>query len=184
MLIDLAKRGDRSAYAELFRRHADRIRRMACLLLHDAALAEDAVQEAFTRGLSRLSTYRGDAEPYVWIYSIGLNVCRRHLRDSKVREGAADREALDKGRRPAGARRGVLTSVMRRETARQLTLALGFLTEAQREVFVLHYTEGLPYESVSRLLEITPLAARSLAHRAKQVLRTKLPKSISLPRGD
>ena len=179
VLIELAKAGDRSAYAELFRRHADRIRRVAFLLLHDSGLADDAVQEAFARGLSKLSTYRGDAEPHVWIYSIGLNICRRHLRDATIRVGAAARETLDRGRRPAGARRGVITSVMRRETAHQLSMALGFLTEPQREVFVLHYTEGLPYESVSKLLQITPQAARSLAHRAKQVLRARLPKSIS-----
>lgn len=182
-LIARAMEGDRSAYATLFERHAPRIYRMAYLLLHDAAAAEDAVQETFARGITALPRYRGDAKPDVWLYSIGLNVCRRTLRDEKVREDPMAPEKLEGGRRPGRLSRSVLTSLVRRETASRLAVALGYLTDLQREVFVLHYVEGLPYESVSQLLGVSVVGARGLAHRARQILRSKLPPNILLPRG-
>ncbi len=182
-LMELALKGDRKAYAGLFERHAERLRRVAYLLLHDASAAEDAVQEAFTRGLFRIGSYRGEAKPDVWLYSICLNVARQMLRKEGVREDLADASKLDRGRRPGGKPRGPLTSLMRRETAARLTIALGFLTDLQREVFILHYFEGLSYEEIAPLLEVSVVAARGLAHRAKQVLRAKLPPNFSLPRG-
>jgi RNA polymerase sigma-70 factor (ECF subfamily) len=181
--MEAAAKGDRDAYAELFGRHAARLQRVAYLILHDAPLAEDAVQEAFARGLDKIASWRGEAKPDVWLYSIALNVCRRQLRRAALREGTAAPSDLEDGRRPGRAARGVFTSVVRRETSRHLALALGFLTELQREVFVLHYVEGLPYDAIAPMLDVSVVGARGLAHRAKEVLRAKLPPNVSLPRG-
>ena len=67
-----------------------------------------------------------------------------------------------------------MTSAIRREEDRLLTVALGYLTEGQREVFVLHYVDGLPYEDLGKILNLRPGAARALAHRAKATLQKKL----------
>ena len=182
-LMERAAKGDRAAYADLFQHHAGRLQRMAYLILHDQGSAEDAMQEAFTRGLDRIQTWRGDAKPDVWLYSIALNVCRQHLRKDSVREASAAPGDLEGGRRPGRSPRGVFTSVVRRETSRHLAIALGFLTDLQREVFVLHYVEGLPYDAIAPMLGVSVVGARGLAHRAKEVLRAKLPPNISLPRG-
>ena len=181
--MEASAKGDRSAYAKLFRRHGDRIQRMAYLILHDATAAEDALQEAFTRGLEKVGTWRGEAKPDVWLYSIALNVCRQHLRKARVREESVPFDRLEEGKSARAPRRGVLTSLIRRETSRQLAIALGFLTDLQREVFVLHYVEGLPYETIAPLLNLSIVAARGMAHRARNALRARLPAGISLPRG-
>jgi RNA polymerase sigma-70 factor (ECF subfamily) len=182
-LMEAAVGGDRAAYARLFQRHAERLQRLAYLILHDAAHAEDALQETFTRGLDKIQTWRGEAKPDVWLYSIALNVCRQQLRKEGVREASADPADLEGARRPGRTPRGVFTSVLRREASRHLAIALGFLTDLQREVFVLHYVEGLPYDAIAPLLGVSVVGARGLAHRAKEVLRAKLPPNISLPRG-
>jgi RNA polymerase sigma-70 factor (ECF subfamily) len=173
-LMRRATAGDRDAYARLFERHSARVLRMAYLLLHDLPAAEDAVQETFARGLAGLSAYRGEAKPGVWLYSIGLNVCRETLRKEGAREDLVAPGTLERARKPGKPARGVLTSLMRRETAARLAIALGHLTDLQREVFVLHYVEELPYESVARLLDISVVGARGLAHRAKRTMRSKL----------
>ena len=168
--------GDRGAYAELFARHADRIWHSAYYLLHDRWAADDILQETFTRGLSEIGSYRGEAEPATWLGMISLNLCRRQLRDSKRRAKSAELPALEKGRKPGRrAPRGVVTSVLRRETERQLVLALGFLTEAQREVFVLHYVEEMPFKEIAEALDTTVSAALALAHRARQEILSRVP---------
>src|SRR5688572_14967257 len=65
-LMHRAASGDMTPYALLFKRHADRIWRMAFLILHSTAAAEDVVQETFTRGLSHIQSYRGESEPRAW----------------------------------------------------------------------------------------------------------------------
>lgn len=169
-LMRLAAAGDAIAFSELVRRHTPAIHRMSYLLLHSSAEAEDVVQETFAAALERMDQFRGEGEPGGWFYAIALNLCRRRLREEKRRD-----QLVDSARHMRMERRGVLTSALRRETARKLALALGYLTEEQREVFVLHYVEELPYEEISGILGVTPEAARALAHRARVALRERLP---------
>ncbi len=175
VLMQRSRAGDRGAYAELFSRHADQIWHSAYYLLHDRWGADDVLQETFTRGLSEIDGYRGEAEPAAWLGMIGLNLCRRALRDAKRHAQSAEAPSLETGRKPGRKPRGVLTSVLRRETERQLVLALGFLTEAQREVFVLHYVEELSFKEIASMLGTTVNAALALAHRARQEIVSRVP---------
>ena len=180
---DLLRRsldGNRAAYASLFHRHASRIGRLAYLLLHDWDASEDIVQETFLRGLVRLESFRGESSPRSWFIAIALNLVRNLKRAGRNRPASADPAALDEFGPP---RRGVVTSVLRRETSAQLAVALGFLTHGQREVFVLHYIEGLPYDEIAPLQRISVAAARQAAHRARDVLKERIPSHVSATRG-
>jgi len=175
ILMEQAMRGDREAYARIFERHVDRVRRTAYLILHDASSADDVAQETFTKGLASVGTYRGESRPQAWFYSIALNICRHILRASKNGAEMTPSQKLERGQRPRRPRtRGAFTFASQKETNRILKVALGFLTDAQREVFVLHYQDELPYEDIAQVLGIRAGAARALAHRAKAVLREKL----------
>jgi RNA polymerase sigma-70 factor (ECF subfamily) len=174
-LLERSKSGGMTPYALLFKRHADRIWRMAYMILHSSTAAEDVTQETFTRGLTHIASYRGEADPRAWFSSIALNLCRHYLRDKNKEAELADSAKLEGGGRVGRPRsRGAFSSAVRRETNRLLVVALGYLTQAQREVFVLHYVDDLPYEEVGKILEIRPGAARALAHRAKAALQKHL----------
>lgn len=174
-LMQRAVLGDREAYAALFARHADRIRRMAYVILHNSSKADDVLQETFTKGLVHAKAYRGVSPPQAWFCAIALNICRHSLRDGKRGAELAAIEKLDEGRRIARPRtRGAVTNAIQQEDNRLLTVAMGYLTEPQREVFVLHYNEELPYDEIGRILDMRPGAARAMAHRAKATLREKL----------
>jgi len=173
-LMTRAQAGDSAAFGALFQRRSPAIWQMAYLLLHSADAAEDVVQETFVSAYEHVADFRGESEPRSWLSAIALNACRRSIRKKITGAVSADTSRLEKGHSMSNPRRGVLTTLLRRETNRRLALALGFLTEPQREVFVLHYVEGLPYEDVARLLETTPGAARALSQRARTILQEKL----------
>jgi RNA polymerase sigma-70 factor (ECF subfamily) len=178
-----AMAGDSRAYGELFEKYRERISRMAYAIVHDASAAEDVVQETFLKGLDRIATYRAEAAPRAWFSSIALNVCRHRLREGKREAERAGERQLDGGRRLWRPRtRGAATKVVQQENNRLLAVALGFLTEAQREVFVLHYDQGLAYEEIAQIVGIRPGAARALAHRAKAALRDKLGSEVWISR--
>jgi RNA polymerase sigma factor (sigma-70 family) len=166
---------NREPFEVLFHNQADKLRRMAYCFLHDDAAAEDALQETFTRGLASLHTFREESRPEVWLYSIGLNVCRQAYRKARIAEAATVETP------PRRRSHGPLTSLVRRETEVRLAIALGFLTDLQREVFVLHYVEELPYEEIAPMLGVSVVGARGLAQRAKEKLRKKLPAGFDLP---
>lgn len=147
-LMHRATSGDNAPFELLFQRHAPRLRRMAYLLLRSAPAADEAVQETRRRGLEHIRTYRGEADPKAWLSSITLDYCRHVLRENR----GGETKDVEEEKRP-------------------LTAAVGELTQAQREVFVLHFVEGLPYQELARMLNIRPGAARALAHRAKRLLQ-------------
>lgn len=174
-LMSRALHGDSAAYGELFERCQPRIYRMAYAILHDRAAADDAAQETFMRGLDKISTYRGEAAPRAWFSSIALNVCRHRLREGKHVEAVATDRTLESGRRlfrPIS--RAAASRAVQRENHRLLAIALGFLTEPQRDAFLLHYDQELSYDDIGEILGIRAGAARALAHRAKANLRSRL----------
>jgi RNA polymerase sigma-70 factor (ECF subfamily) len=182
-LMSRAMAGDSAAYGELFEKYRERISRMAYAIVHDQSAAEDVVQETFLKGLDRIATYRAEAAPRAWFSSIALNVCRHRLREGKREAERAGERQLDGGKRLWRPRtKGAATKVVQQENNRLLAVALGFLTEAQREVFVLHYDQGLAYEEIAQIVGIRPGAARALAHRAKAALRDKLGSEVWIAR--
>jgi RNA polymerase sigma-70 factor, ECF subfamily len=182
-LMNRARSGDVAAYGKIFELHQERIYRMAYAMLHDSGAAEDCVQETFASGLANLTGYRGESAPKAWFTAIALNLCRHRVRDWKYTPASAADHALESGRRTGRPRtRGVLSRVAQQEDRRLLAIALGFLTEAQREVFILHYDQDLSYEEIGDILRIRPGAARGLAHRAKAMLREKLGSELLLPK--
>jgi RNA polymerase sigma-70 factor (ECF subfamily) len=182
-LMARARSGDAVAYGMLFEAHRDRIHRMAYAMLHDQGAAEDCVQDTFARGWENLSTFRGESAPRAWFTAIALNFCRHRVRDRKHAPDSAGDHALESGRRAGRPRtRGVISRIAQKEDRRLLTIALGFLTEAQREVFILHYDQDLSYEEIGDIMGMRPGAARALAHRAKETLRQKLVTEVPFPK--
>jgi RNA polymerase sigma-70 factor (ECF subfamily) len=172
--------GDRDAYAELFSMYTEKIRRLGMAILHSESSAEDLIQETFVKGMTHLDSYRGEGSPASWLTAIALNVCRHHLRDSRSKAQITETRNLEEGKRLFRPRtRGIVTRVSQSEDERRLALAMGFLTDAQREVIVLRYQQGLPFEEIGVILGLRCGAVRALAHRAKMVLRKKL--GLELP---
>ncbi|HZE96879.1 MAG TPA: RNA polymerase sigma factor [Planctomycetota bacterium] len=181
-LLELAKKGDKDAYGKLFEGYADRIRRMATLVLPPHFSPEDVVQETFVRGMTRLESYRGEGDLCSWLVTIAINICRHLVRSPKRKMELTCQESLDREHHYGRVRsRGVVTKAVQKEDNRLLRIAMGYLTEAQREVFVLHYQDGLAYEDIGRILDMRAGAARALAHRAKATLRDRLGVSTPIP---
>ena len=61
---------------ELMLTHEKELTRLCCLYLHDALLAQDAVQETFLKAYRRLDSFRGEASEKTWLYRIAVNTCR------------------------------------------------------------------------------------------------------------
>src|SRR5438067_13907961 len=82
--VDAVRRGDAERYRELVERHERRVYAVAWSRLGDAALAEEATQEAFIRAYRRLSLLGDGAKFAAWCNTIArriaINFGIRHRR--------------------------------------------------------------------------------------------------------
>jgi RNA polymerase sigma-70 factor (ECF subfamily) len=169
-LIARAMEGDRSAYATLFERHAPRIYRMAYLLLHDAAAAEDAVQETFARaldGFHRFDPDRGSLRS--WLLSTSRNAIRDQLRAHR----RDDRIDASLARALAALDREPLSDevIERAETGDLVNMTIANLHEQYRTVLHGKYVEGATLQELSARLGISAEATKSLLARARRAFR-------------
>ena len=93
----LVERGEmdeaRERFTDLVTHHQRRASRIAYQYLHDAAEADEAVQDAFVKVFSHITAYR-EAWPFeVWFTRILINGCldRRKARSRRRRSGSGAR---------------------------------------------------------------------------------------------
>lgn len=154
-----AQDGDLEAFEALVRRHQAAVYRVALRLLGSDADAHDATQEAFLRAWRALGRFHGRSAVSTWLYRI---VTRRCLDVIAARRTSA---ALpDTARDP---RAGPAEAAERRERLRAVTAAIAELPGEQRAALVLREFEGLSYEEVAEVLDITVPAVKSRIHRAR-----------------
>ena len=165
-LIQRAKRGDRTAFAEIYDRHQPAIYRYIFYQVSDAATAEDLTGEVFVRLVEKIDrfTYRG--RPLLaWLYTIARNlVADYHRRAAKSEPLSLDEQLVADAVDPETAAEHSLTQD-------KLTAAIVHLTEDQRQVILLKFIEGLDNETVAQTLGKTVGSVKSLQHRALGALR-------------
>jgi RNA polymerase sigma-70 factor, ECF subfamily len=176
----------RERFAELVGRHQRRASRIAYHYLRDAAEADEAVQDAFVKAYSHLSTFREELPFGVWFTRILINGCLDRIKARKRRErwqvplaatgsagfdGGAERDITE--RVPAGGP-SPEDALLTRERRRQIAQALAKLPERQRAVFVLSQVEGCTSREVSALTGLNESTVRVHLFRAIRKLRTLL----------
>ena len=105
-LLLQAQKGDRGAYGQIVLLYQDRLYNAVVRLVGDREEARELTQEAFTRGLMKLDTFRGDASPYTWLFRIAVNLAiSQFARCSANRVFSLDRPAGSGGREARPGRR-------------------------------------------------------------------------------
>src|ERR1700709_2367602 len=85
-LARAAAAGDRSAFAAIYDRYADRLHDFCIGLLRDRDAAADCVQDAFCTAATKLPQLRDPDKLRPWLYSIARNEALRHLRQRRREE--------------------------------------------------------------------------------------------------
>jgi len=144
-------RGDQSAFADLYDRHARLVYSLALRILQERADAEDVVQEVFAQVWDQAGRYdasRGSVA--AWMLMLARSRAIDRLRARRARpESAAAADDPESVVDVAAAQDLALLSA--EQTAR-LQRALAELPEAQRTALELAYYEGLTHAEVAARL--------------------------------
>jgi RNA polymerase sigma-70 factor (sigma-E family) len=154
------------AVEEMYAAHWGQLVRLAVLLVHDQAAAEDVVQDAFVAMHGRWSRLRDPDKALAYLRQAVVNRSRSVLRHRVVVERhartAAPDEVVVDGPGLGGARRDAVRAALLR------------LSDRQREVLVLRHYLDWSEAQVADALGITRGAVKAHAHRGSIALRELL----------
>jgi RNA polymerase sigma-70 factor (ECF subfamily) len=159
-LVRAAKRGDRSAFGQLYRRYAGMVHAIALSHLRFDEIA-DAVQETFCRALRGLSRLHQADAFGSWIGTIA-----RHVVRDVERARATQVEAREEPLRPATQEHEV--------EARAALRVIRSLPKAYRETVAMRVVKGMTGPEIARCTGLSPGSVRVNLHRGMKLLRHRL----------
>jgi RNA polymerase sigma-70 factor (ECF subfamily) len=143
-----------------------RLYRLAYAWCHNAALADDLVQDTLTKALQKAGQLRDQNAQDAWLFSILANCYRDHFRRTRDMDDIDDVE-LSHDLSPE-------TETMRDQVVDRVRAAIARLPEGQRQVVTLVDLEGFSYVEVAQILQIPSGTVMSRLCRARAALKTML----------
>ncbi|MDX1882497.1 RNA polymerase sigma factor [Mycolicibacterium sp. 120270] len=167
-LARAATGGDRSAFAGIYDRYADRLHDFCVGMLRDRDDAADCVQDTFCTAATRLGQLRDVEKLRPWLYAIARNEAHRRLRDRR-RETVSDDFPETVSEEP-----GPDTLAARTELADLVAEAAGGLSDRDRAVLELTYHHGLDGPDLAEALDVTPVNATKMVQRLRDTVERSL----------
>jgi RNA polymerase sigma factor (sigma-70 family) len=180
-LVTAVRRGEESAFEELFCRYRRPIRVYVSGILTDFDRAEDITQEVFISALRRLRDTERPIAFKPWIYQIAKNACiddlRRARRSLEVfdHDTAAVEELVDLFSREPGPE----LAMESKQQLHDLRAAFGGVSSLHHRILVLRELEGLSYGEIGTRLGMSRPVVESTLFRARRRLAEEYEELIS-----
>jgi RNA polymerase sigma-70 factor, ECF subfamily len=155
--------GDPQAFAELVRRHRDRLWAIALRTLADREEAADALQDALLSAYRSAAGFRGESAVTTWLHRIVVNACLDRARRRRSRPTVPLPE-IDSTPAPA----------VDPDTAIVVRAALAQLPLDQRAALVLVDLEGYPVAEAAVMLGVAEGTVKSRCARGRARLAVML----------
>ena len=163
-------KGDRKAYALLVDEYKNPIYNLAYRMTNNLHDAEDLAQETFIRAYQNLSRYDQNRIFFTWLYTIGINLIRNHLKKNDRRsEPLTDVHIASASR--AQEKQTAEENTQFEEKMLQLEKSLQKLPVDVRETIVLKYYQGLTFEEVAVVMGMSVSAIKMRIYRGLEQLR-------------
>ena len=175
------------AFEEIFRAYHQPVYNFVFRLLEDPSDAPDVTQEVFLKVFRGLRDFRGECCLKTWVYRIAIheasNLRRwfwRHRRGELSLDGNED-GGNGLGNTLASSEETPYEWTLRQERIRAVEAALSQVQGNFRAAVVLRDIEGLSYEEIAEVLEISVGTVKSRILRGREALRQKLPALLAEP---
>lgn len=177
--VAAARRGDRDAFRHLVEAHARPLFTLCARITRDAALAEDAVQEALFNAYRHLGDFDGRAAFKTWLHRIAVNAALEQLRRrSKQEVVGADLEDDDDDEDFLLSRASAAPSpgqhARNAEITRRVDAELARMSTLERTAFLLRHAEGQSLNDIAQALSLNISACKQAIFRAVRKLRGAL----------
>ena len=132
-------------------------------LIVDHDLAQDVLQDTFIKAYQNFHQFKQDSQLYTWLYRIATNESLQQL--NKLKKMQKSEEGSDFHLQNLVAEN---VSAEADEIQILLQKAIQSLPEKQKLVFTLRYYDDLPYEEISKIVDMSVGTLKTNYHYAKQ----------------
>ncbi|MBO0947041.1 RNA polymerase sigma factor [Fibrella forsythiae] len=178
-LISGLQRGDPGAFRQLVETYQQRVYNTVLTIVRQPEDAEDVAQEVFIQVVESIQSFGGDGKLTAWIYRIATTKALEAYRKKHARKRFAfvmslfstdDQAGLNDRLHPVDfVHPGV--KLEQQERSKVLFAAIARLPDQQKIAFTLHQLEGLSYQEITEVMQVSLSSVESLMHRAKVNLR-------------
>jgi len=164
--LERVRAGDRSAFAELVRRHQRGVYFLCLRYLRHAEDAADMTQRALLQSYEKLASFGGRSAYRTWLYRIAVNLCLNDIRNCARRATvslAPDSVAVEASQYDA---------LNQSERRVQLREAVDRLPPKQRMTVILRIYHELPFAEVAEIMECSVGSSKVNYHHAMKRLRS------------
>lgn len=172
VLIRLSQQGDKDSFGLLVKMYEKKVHNLAFQFTRNEAVADDLAQEILIKAYFALPKFRGQSGFGTWLYRIGVNHIKDHLR-KKPRELSLSIVPEDRtdSSQSSDAEQDARDHERRRAVVRA---CLEDLPPKHRIIITLRDIQGMSYDEVSRTLKISQGTVDSRLFRARQLLRKRV----------
>ena len=132
-------------------------------LIVDHDLVQDVLQDTFIKAYQNFHQFKQDSQLYTWLYRIATNESLQQL--NKLKKMQKSEEGSDFHLQNLVAEN---VSAEADEIQILLQKAIQSLPEKQKLVFTLRYYDDLPYEEISKIVDMSVGTLKTNYHYAKQ----------------
>src|SRR5262247_3458342 len=185
-LVERLRAGEMEAFDQLVEEYQALVYALAFRILNDAEDARDATQETFLKVYRHFGNFRGEASLKTWICRIAINQARSADRWRRRRRrndttsldaplGLSSGGNGDDQRAPADYLQSRFATpedeALSRERGRQIERGLRQLKKDFRIAVILRDIEGLSYEEIAWVTEVSVGTVKSRIARGREMLR-------------
>jgi len=166
-LLEAHREGDPDAFAEIVRRHRDRMWAVALRTLGDPEEAADAVQDALVSAYRAAAGFRGDSAITTWLHRIVVNACLDRARRRSVRRTVPLPEHEDEDERNSPDAAIAADPTDDADVSMDVAAALATLPTDQRAALVLVDLQGYPVDEAAKILGVPTGTVKSRCARGR-----------------
>ena len=167
--------GERNAYALLVDEYKKAIFNLAYRMTGSYEDARDLAQETFIRAYVNLNKFNREQRFFTWIYTVGLNLIRNHLKKKRQdrSRGTVERTFPKPG---IGDSDRIEQETIRLQENDRLNIAMQKLPSDLREAIVLRFYQDLSFEEIAAISDASVSAVKMRVYRAQERLRALMEK--------
>jgi RNA polymerase sigma-70 factor (ECF subfamily) len=188
LMLDV-KAGDEQSFSLLLHRYRTPLVNFLYRMVRNREQAEDLAQEVFIRVYRARADYVPSAKFTTWLFRIATNLALNSVRDTRHQrmevslDAPVTVDAEDGDERPldvAEKNPNIEEHLVQEAQRDMIRHAIDKLPEKQRAAVLLHKYQDLDYGEISKILQCSESALKSLLFRAYESLRVELAPLVAL----
>ena len=178
VLVQRARNGDREAFQEIVEKYQSRAYVIAFQIVGSSADAEDVVQESFVKAYLSLQKFQGNSAFYTWLYRIVYNMAldiKRKISRLDQKSQEFNEEYVNISPQGSSNIASLVDTPEQRylegEALGVLQKVLDGLSDEHRVVLVLRELDGLSYDEIAKVTNVSRGTVMSRLFYAREAFR-------------